>query len=384
MFDDGFVDWLKARSAAVVSAMGASAVLGFGGWGVGPALAAAALLATGWAASAQHVRAAARLRQAVDACLAGQASLGDALLPVWAQQIDTSRQQMEHAVSALAERFSGIVAQLAQATSMSELAGDSINGGETALVKVLDKGERELGTVVSSLQSAMTAKQLMVDRISEQRQFIQDLEGMTGDVARIAQQTNLLSLNAAIEAARAGEAGRSFAIVAQEVRTLSARSAETGRNIARKVALISQTIEGTCTAAEQSLNDDNAAVAASKGSIESVLGQFRGSTQALMQRADELKQSRDYLQREISQALLHLQFQDRVSQIMGHVKTNIERVPQLMAEGRERCGTGQFPPALDARALLDELERSYAMADERGGGGAATQGAPAASTITFF
>ena len=384
MFEDGFVDGLMARSAAVVSAMGASAVLGFGGLEIGPALAAAVLVVAGSVASARHVRATARLRQAVDACLAGQSSLGEALLPVWAQQIDTSRQQMEHAVSSLAERFSGIVAQLAQATSMSELAGDSISGGETALVKVLDKGERELGAVVSSLQSAMAAKQLMVDRVSEQRQFIQELEEMTGDVARIAQQTNLLSLNAAIEAARAGEAGRSFAIVAQEVRTLSARSAETGRNIARKVALISQTIEGTCTAAEQSLIDDNAAVAASKGSIESVIGQFRGSTQALTQRADELKQSRDYLQREISEALVHLQFQDRVSQIMGHVKTNIERVPRLMAEGRERCGAGQFPPALDARALLHELESSYAMADERDAGGTGTKAAPATSTVTFF
>ncbi|WP_374563969.1 methyl-accepting chemotaxis protein [Ideonella sp.] len=384
MLDDGIVDWLKARAAALVSAVGASAALGFGGLEPGPALVAAALLGAGLAASAQHLRGTARLRQAIDAGLAGQHAFGDALLPVWARQIDTSRQQMEHGVSSLAARFSDIVAQLAQATSMSELATDSIGSGDMALVKALDEGEHELGAVVASLQSAMASKQLMVDRVGEQRQFIQDLEAMTGDVARIAQQTNLLSLNAAIEAARAGEAGRSFAIVAQEVRALSARSAETGRSIARKVALVSQAIEDTCAAAEQSLLEDNAAVAASRGSIESVIGRFRGSTQALTQRADELKQSRDYLQHEINQALVHLQFQDRVSQIMGHVKTNIERVPQLMAEGRERCGGGQFPPALDVRALLHELESSYAMADERDSADPSTKGAPAASTITFF
>jgi methyl-accepting chemotaxis protein len=75
----------------------------------------------------------------------------------------------------------------------------------------------------------------MLGKVQGLDRFIQELHEMAADVAKIAQQTNLLSLNAAIEAARAGELGRGFAVVAKEFRMLSLQSGDTGRNIAAKV-----------------------------------------------------------------------------------------------------------------------------------------------------
>ncbi len=96
-----------------------------------------------------------------------------------------------------------------------------------------------------------------------------DIGKVTDLIAAIAKQTNLLALNAKIEAARAGDAGRSFAVVAEEVKELSARTRDATEEISRKVASLqndtAQTIEalGRITETIASLRPVFAAVAVS-------------------------------------------------------------------------------------------------------------------------
>jgi methyl-accepting chemotaxis protein len=67
---------------------------------------------------------------------------------------------------------------------------------------------------------------------------------------------------------------------------------------------------------------------------------------------------------EIHEALVQLQFQDRVSQVMSHVRTSIDSLPRVIEEHRVACERDGGLIALDPAGLLGELEGSYAMADE--------------------
>ena len=103
----------------------------------------------------------------------------------------------------------------------------------------------------------------------------------------------------------------------------------------------------------------------------------------LVQSASILKGESIGIKSEISEALVQLQFQDRVSQIMSHVKLNIGRLPDYLDQNRQQFEQGGALQPLDPQDLLAELEATYAMADEHAvhGGKAVKKND---SEITFF
>jgi methyl-accepting chemotaxis protein len=303
-------------------------------------------------------------QQAVQEFLAGQQQFGEQVVPVWCAHIEAAREQMDTAISALSERFGGIVDKLDQAVHTASLETDMLESSDKGLVAVFNRSEQELGAVIAAQKSAMTGMVAMLEKVRGLDRFIAELQDMAGDVAKIAQQSNLLALNAAIEAARSGEQGRGFAVVAKEFRMLSAQSGETGRRIAEKVGLISAAIVDTCHVVEESVKQREGRVAAAEASIGGVLSDFKGITDALQNSSTLLKNESLGIKDEIGQSLVQLQFQDRVSQIMNHVKANIASFPQFLAQQEQQYAQQAELAALDPEGFLSDMKKTYVMADQ--------------------
>ena len=351
------------------------------------ATAAALLVAAGVASLHLARRGSACARSSLHCFFDSLQRAGAELAPVWTAQIAVSRRQMEDAVAALTQRFAGIAARLDRAVEVSGAATGSIDDGQHGLVAVFSRSEDSLSRMVDSLESSTREKVSTLERVHELAHLVETLREMADGVARIAAQTNLLAINAKIEAAHAGEHGRGFALVAQEVRRLSGESAQMASRMAQSVVGIGGAIEQARAAADASSARDQTALRQAREATARVLGDFRAVTRSLAGSAAVLRTESIGIQSEIAETLVQMQFQDRVSQILGHVEANIAGLPELLAGPRAAFDSGAEPAPLSVAELLAALQCSYATAEEHrvhATRGAPAAHAPAETEVTFF
>jgi methyl-accepting chemotaxis protein len=215
-------------------------------------------------------------------------------------------------------------------------------------------------------------------------QVTEDLKRMATAVADIAKQTNLLALNAAIEAARAGESGRGFAVVADEVRKLSDQSGALGKQIQAKVDAVNVATGTALATAGQMSTQTETLMKASDSTIRLVLERFRSVVQGLSESSQAMAEGGQEVRVKVESVLVHLQFQDRMGQILAAVSSDIERLASRLREQEGRVEQGQSPELFDVKGWIAELERSYTTLEQHGGQASGGKSAAAASEVTFF
>ena len=302
-------------------------------------------------------------------------------IPTLNNQLVTANNQMEQGVVSLTQSFAELHTQLNEIVNCASDAADLLSGSSSAQEGGLTQSvSGSLEGILRKFETSVSEKSEVMEEIKGFTSTTDELRGMASSVEDLAAKTNLLALNAAIEAARAGEEGRGFSIVADEVRKLSILSADTGQKIRERCLQIASAASKAGEGAQKMEKSDKDILQHASTTIGQIVEQFDAVTVPMEACSRKIIETTQQVSNGLNNAVIHFQFQDRVSQILGHVADSLSQFKGEIESGSEVVNVDQ---------IMSDLEKTYTMAEERQNHAGGSQAGPEAEQkeeddITFF
>jgi len=284
------------------------------------------------------------------------------------EQIGDSLTESEREVVAAVEELGHLIGQ---ANQQKERIGRSVKSSRELTESTRRQGEQSKAVVAAieqQFQQQNEQTRANFARMGSLSGEVCSLTPLIGVIASIAQQTQLLALNAGIEAARAGEAGRGFSVVAGEVRRLATRATEAASEISGKIGSTCSKVAAEVQSAKASLAklETQTSIRRVLAELSAMQEEFAGNGELLLAVIAEVEENYGATVTRLSEAMGHIQFQDIMRQRMGHVQEALKEMREHVLEIAEKPDDAGWDGQLDRtfRGMLDAQLSQYRMASQ--------------------
>jgi methyl-accepting chemotaxis protein len=276
------------------------------------------------------------------------------------EQLRQTSKQIEESVVGVCDSFQGIAAR-ARAT-VERARGFIGNNGQSNSDKQSFEGLIEAcsGTLVKIMSTTVEAGDISrraIERIEEMDKASQKISDALGQLDQITNSNRMLAFNARIEAAHAGTAGMGFAVVAVELTAATVKSRTVTAQVGELALNLRALAESTLQDLRRMNEKDSERVEQCRQEVDGSLRHLQAAHGEMAEMLNGITAEGALLATDIGSAVRGLQFQDRISQRIGHVIADLDTV-----SARLHTHAGNVAPGGEA---VDEGFSAYTMQEER-------------------
>lgn len=302
----------------------------------------------------------------------GYADVQRRTMEVIQHELSRTSQTVEDATLDLSSRFRELAEKAMEQSQRVEqivaLAGSVAIDDERVPMDQLVVGMQDMiADMIANIVTLSRHAMSMVYLLDDVQKDVSELEKSISDIDGINRQTNFLALNATIEASRAGEAGRTFAVVAQEVRHLSRTTGELAERMRSKVTAVVKGVRNGHDILRQIANTDMSPQMLAKERVDKTMDSLveqTGHFQSVLETAAAVSSD---MSSTIGRMVTGMQFQDLTKQRLEAINDSLAIMAAGLDELESRTRV-ELPASLSGRVpqeWLDELLGRFKLSEMR-------------------
>lgn len=305
------------------------------------------------------------LRSGFSIGLAREAKAHIPVLPLLRIQLEQTSAEMESSVVSVCGTFNEIASNARDSVKESTRAVGAEQETGAGLESALANSRTTIENLLERMERNSELSMRVVERMGVAEASLNGITRALVEIDKISFGNHMLALNAKIEAVHVGDKGAGFGVVADEIAAQARKSSSMTEQIEQTVQDLSRAMIGAAGELRALASADREKLAESRAEVRAALDCLGHAHETIRERLEVARNRQEQLAEDISRSVQTLQFQDRLSQRIGHVVTALDRM--------EKAFRGEFDghdsPASAGVArhekVLSDLRQSCTMEGER-------------------